>query len=73
MQLRFGVIWEGPTVEDEDSQIISVNSGNSNTIIVHTVTITIVVDEQDREKEKILCTEHIPENFSEISSCVSKS
>jgi hypothetical protein len=30
MQLRFGIIWEGPTVEDEGSQIISDNSDNNN-------------------------------------------
>jgi hypothetical protein len=30
MQLRFGVILEGPNVEDEDSQIISDNSDNNN-------------------------------------------
>jgi hypothetical protein len=30
MQLRFGIIWEGPTVEDEGSQIISDNSNNNN-------------------------------------------
>jgi hypothetical protein len=34
MQLRFGVILEGPTVEDEGTQIISDYSGDQSTSIL---------------------------------------
>jgi hypothetical protein len=34
MQLRFGIIWEGPTVEDEGIQIISDYSEDKNTSIL---------------------------------------
>jgi hypothetical protein len=43
MQLRFGVIREGPTVEDEDSQIILDNSDNNNTSTLKSLSISSLI------------------------------
>jgi hypothetical protein len=40
MQLRFGVIWEGPTVEDEGTQIISDYTGDQNTSILKSMSLS---------------------------------
>jgi hypothetical protein len=40
MQLRFGVIWEGPTVEDEGTQIISDYGGDSNISILKSMSLS---------------------------------
>jgi hypothetical protein len=40
MQLRFGVIWEGLTVEDEATLIISDYSGDSNTSILKSMSLS---------------------------------
>jgi hypothetical protein len=43
MQLRFGIIWEGPTVEDEGSQIISDNIDSNNTSTFKSLSISSLI------------------------------